>query len=77
MTEKKTTIDNYNVIEYEKTNIYVIENIIDDNLCDILRNLIETLPLIKTRYENGNNVECYKTILGELLELDDFFHFFE
>lgn len=71
MTEKKTTIDNYNVIEYEKTNIYVIENIIDDNLCDILRNLIETLPLIKTRYENGNNVECYKTILGELLELDD------
>lgn len=60
-------IDDYKVIEYDKTNILIIENIIEDTLCNDLINLINTLPLDKHVYKKGNNVNCYSTILNNII----------
>jgi len=66
-----------NVIEYEKTNIYIIENLIDDSQCKKFINFIEKLPLKKIFYAPGNNVPCYVKNLDELLDLnDEFFYLF-
>ena len=66
--EKKIIIDNYSITEYEKTNIYIIENILDDELCDKVVNIIETVPLKRTVYTDTNNVECYFSMMDELLK---------
>jgi len=61
----------YKVIEYKHKHIYVIENIIEDELCSNIINIINTVNLQETVYSNGNNVECFTTILDDLLEIDD------
>jgi hypothetical protein len=65
-------IDNdINVIEYEKSNIYIIENILNDSLCDKLKELIDTLPSNKIDYFNGNNVQCNISYINDLLKTND------
>lgn len=77
MTEIIKKIEDYNVIEYEKSNIYIIENIIDDVFCDTIIHLIETLPLIKVAHKYRQNVECYIAYTTELLkENDEIFYIF-
>ena len=71
MTEITKDIDGYNVIEYEKSNIYVIENILDHDLCNDFRTLIDKLPLNKIDYFNGNNVKCYSINNDELKNTND------
>jgi hypothetical protein len=74
----KTTvkiIDGFNTIEYDKCSIYIIENIVDDNFCNDIIKLIETLPLKKIQHEEYNNVECFIAYSNELLKEDDDFYY--
>lgn len=70
-----TFINNYKIIEYAKTNIYVIENILDFSFCEQMVDIINTVPMEKTVYCNGNNVECYKNELETLLRNNDEFYY--
>ena len=70
MTEVKI-VNGYNVIEYAKNNIYVIENIFDNDLCNDLITLIQKVHLTKQMYHKRNNVACYMTRMEDLLEVDD------
>lgn len=69
-TEHKTIrhIENYKVIEYNTNNIYIIEDIFDASFCQEMRTLIDNLPLKKTAYTNGNNVECSVLELSDVLK---------
>lgn len=60
-------IDNYKIIEYKTTNIYIIENIFEISFCQEMMKLIDDLPLKKTAYTKGNNVECFALELCDLL----------
>ena len=57
--KKIHNIDNLNIIEYEKSNIYIIENILDDSICNEIKNLIDRLKKEKTSFSNGNHVQCF------------------
>lgn len=56
-----------NITEYEHQSIYIIEDILEDELCDKLRYLIDNLPLINTEYTKNNNVLCSYVVLEDLL----------
>jgi len=73
MTTKQIihNVDDIQVIEYEKSSIYIIENILDNEFCDKLRNCIDQLPLNKLFHSDGNNVECNISYIDELLKLND------
>ena len=64
-------IDNIKIIEYEKSHIYIIEDILENSFCDNLRELIDTLPLNKIDFYKGNNVQCNITDFDELLKTND------
>lgn len=59
------------MIEYEKTNIYVVENILDNSFCEKVIKLIDKLPSVKLNYSYNNNVKCHLIVLNELLQLND------
>ena len=59
MTTINKIVEGYNVIEYDKSNIYIIENILEDEFCKKIIKLIEKLPLAKVVHEKHQNVECY------------------
>lgn len=59
------------VIEYSKSNIYIIENILDISFCDILKNMIDIIPLEKIGIYPGNNVECNINCMNDMIKLDD------
>lgn len=70
-------INGYKIIEYEKSNIFVIEDIFNDDLCKEYCDLIDTIPLKKITYSNGNNVKCFINQMDELLNTkDDLFYSF-
>jgi hypothetical protein len=55
-------INGIKIVEFSNTNIYIIENMIDESLCNsiidsINESLLENIPIKK-----GQNVECYKVI---------------
>ena len=64
-------IGDYKVIEYEKTNIYIIENIIDSSFCEDIIELIDRINLNKVDYMQGNNVKCYVNYMDKLLKLSE------
>jgi predicted 2-oxoglutarate/Fe(II)-dependent dioxygenase YbiX len=55
------TIKEYKIIEYKKTNIFIIENIINDTMCNKIRAIIDRLKTQKLTFFKGNNVQCYIT----------------
>ena len=61
-------LENFNVIEYEKSNIYIIENILEDTFCEELIDLINKLPLKKIVHSIGNNVECNIAYVDEIMK---------
>jgi hypothetical protein len=71
MSQKQRQIEGYLVIEYEKSNIWVIENIMTLEDCDKLVDIIDILNLNKISYFKGNNVECYISNINELLMIPD------
>ena len=64
-------VDGFNTIEYEKSNIYIIEDILDSSFCNDFMKLIDSVSLYKNTYSNGNNVECYLSHMDELLNTSD------
>uniref|UniRef100_A0A6C0HCY5 Prolyl 4-hydroxylase alpha subunit Fe(2+) 2OG dioxygenase domain-containing protein n=1 Tax=viral metagenome TaxID=1070528 RepID=A0A6C0HCY5_9ZZZZ len=54
-----SNIQGYNVTEYKKYNIYIIENILENDFCDELVKTINLLPTTKMYYKQYNNVECH------------------
>jgi hypothetical protein len=71
MTQIRRIVENKTIIEYAKSNIYIIEDILEDSFCDELRQLIDTLPLTKIVHSTGNNVECNISRIDELLNIND------
>jgi hypothetical protein len=69
--EVKELEGGYKLIHYKKLYIYIIENIIEDELCSKIINLINKLRLMKTIINNHSNVRCYHNNLDDLLKLDD------
>jgi len=72
---RKTTIDGCTVIEYERKNIYIIEDIMGDKFCNKFIHLIDTLPLNKFDHAPGNNVRCYLSQFSSLSETSDEFYY--
>jgi len=70
MTEIKHISCNHTVIEYDKSMIYVIENILDDALCCKIIEIINKLNLIKYCHSPNQNVECFAGYLDKLLKMD-------
>ena len=68
-------INGYKIIEYDKCNVYIIENIVDENFCNEIIKFIKTLPLKKIKYEEYNNVECFIACSNELLTKNDDFYY--
>lgn len=64
-------VDDIQVIEYEKSSIYIIENILNIAFCDEVKMCIDQLPLNKLFHSDGNNVECNISYIDELLKLND------
>ena len=64
-------INDLNIIEINKCNIFLVENILDKEVCDKLIFMIETFKKKKISFYKGNNVECYITTLEALLKTDD------
>lgn len=62
------TICGYEVHDYN--NIFIIDNILSDELCEKYINLIKTLPMDKNKYSCINNVECFSLLLNDLLNQD-------
>ena len=73
---KSTVIDGYNVLEYKKACIYIIEDIMEFEICNEIIELIKKIPMIKKIKSKGSNVECYVNILQELLEYDDTYYYY-
>lgn len=76
MNEIIKIVDGYKIIELSKTNIIIIENILEDEFCDEFIKLIDKLPLTKNNYKPGNNTICYESSMNELLEMNDEFYYF-
>jgi hypothetical protein len=68
---KKHYINQYTVTEYNNSNIYVIEDILTDNFCEIMIDLINKLPSEKIVHGDNQNVECYISYFTELLKKND------
>lgn len=71
MTQIQRIIENKTIIEYEKSNIYIIEDILEQLFCDELREIIDILPSTKIVHSKGNNVECNISIMDALLDIND------
>lgn len=57
--QKTHKIDDFTIIEYEKTNIYVIENVFDNQFCNDLIALMDESKQEKLSFSDHNNVECF------------------
>jgi hypothetical protein len=57
--QKTHKIDDLTIIEYEKTNIYVIEDVFDKDFCNNLITLMDKSKQEKLSFSNFNNVECF------------------
>ena len=71
MTQIKQIINGKTVIEYEKSMIYIIENIIDNSFCDELIQMINTVNREKLSFAPRQNVECDIVYFENLLKLND------
>jgi hypothetical protein len=70
------TVKGIKVIEYKYANIFVLENVFEEELCEEFRQIIETIPLKKIIYAPRNNVKCYTSRLDEMIE-ENFTDFYE
>lgn len=57
---KEHITNKYKITEYVHNNIYVVENVIDNNTCVELVSKIKNYNCEKLCFYDGNNVECYK-----------------
>jgi len=64
-------IDGFNILEYEKANIYLIKNLLDNDFCNNVINIIQTVPLKNIKHFKGNNVECGIANIDDLINMSD------
>lgn len=57
--QKTHKIDDLKIVEYEKTNIYVIEDVFNTDFCNNLISLINESKQNKLSFSDYNNVECF------------------
>ena len=69
-------INDYEILEYKKSHIYLLKNIFEDELCDHFIDFIEKVPKKKNDYFDGNNVQCYSSNLNDLFKIDDKLHYY-
>jgi hypothetical protein len=60
MVTKSHNTNNYIVTEYLNKNIYIVENVFDNETCTKLVSEIQNFECKKLYITEGNNVECYK-----------------
>jgi hypothetical protein len=60
MVTKSHTTNSFTVTEYINKNIYIVENVFDNETCSKLVSEIQNFECKKLFITNGNNVECYK-----------------
>jgi hypothetical protein len=63
---------NIHLKELGTSNIYVIDNAFDSELCDKLINYIDSTKLKKLSFSDTNNVECYSVVTIEENETHSF-----
>jgi hypothetical protein len=73
ITEK--IINNYKVIEYKNSNIFIIKNLLNNSFCDDVIKIIDILPLQKAEICYGNNVECDFFNLDNINNINDEFYY--
>lgn len=56
---KEHNFEPYKLIEYVGKNIFMIENIMDAEMCDKIITEMDTMEYEKLFFTNTNNVECY------------------
>lgn len=61
----------YKICEFERSNIFIFENILNPTTCEKLVENINKLPLNKIGYYPGNNVKCYNIGIKKLMNIDD------
>jgi hypothetical protein len=54
-------VEGYKIVEARFSNIYVIENFLEHDICDDIRNYIISIPLQKTQYTKNNNVLAFQS----------------
>uniref|UniRef100_A0A6C0BXB9 Prolyl 4-hydroxylase alpha subunit Fe(2+) 2OG dioxygenase domain-containing protein n=1 Tax=viral metagenome TaxID=1070528 RepID=A0A6C0BXB9_9ZZZZ len=55
-------IDNYKIIEYVNKDVYVIENVFDNEFCNKMIDIMDCSRTVKMLFSDINNVECFKVI---------------
>ena len=63
----------YVVTEYENSNIYVVENVIEKELCNKIISDINLVNCKKLYFSSNNNVECFKVNENEVTEMIEYF----
>jgi len=71
MNINEKEIEGYNTIEYNEKSIYIINNILEDELCDKIKDIIDIVTMHKITHGYAQNVKCYVTNVSELLEKSD------
>ena len=75
MSKKKIHfINGIKIIEFSNTQIYIIENMIDDLLCDYIINSINLSEVINVITTNNQNVECYRVTKLKTKGLNEILH---
>jgi len=54
-------INGYTVLEYNKKNIYIIEDVMNTTLCKAIIDMMNRSKMVKTEIKKGQNVECFVT----------------
>ena len=67
-------INGIKIIEFSNTNVFIIENMIDELLCNYIIETINSSELITVPRTNTQNVECYKVIKMKSKGLDEILH---
>ena len=69
---KTSNINGYKISHYGNNTIFVIENILKNEICDELIELIDKIPKELQLCNNDNkNVECYFSYLNDCIDNDD------
>lgn len=67
-------INGIKIIEFSNTNVYIIENMIDESLCNSIIESINSSQLVNVPTTNTQNVECYRVTKLNTNGLDEILH---
>jgi hypothetical protein len=73
MTQLVINGKKYKITEYENKNIFVVENVIDNELCEKLISEIKEANCKQLFFSDMNNVECFKVNENEVPQITEYF----